>query len=47
LLGTPCLNVPGASGVNGLPMGLQLIAPPGEDSRCLAAGVMLEGLLRS
>jgi Asp-tRNA(Asn)/Glu-tRNA(Gln) amidotransferase A subunit family amidase len=46
LLGTPCLNVPGASGVNGLPMGLQLIAPPGEDSRCLAAGVMLESLLR-
>jgi Asp-tRNA(Asn)/Glu-tRNA(Gln) amidotransferase A subunit family amidase len=45
LLGTPCLNVPGATGVNGLPMGLQVIAPPGEDSRCLAAGVMLEGLL--
>ncbi|GAB2583716.1 amidase [Ramlibacter solisilvae] len=46
LLGTPCLNVPGATGVNGLPMGLQVIAPPGEDSRCLAAGLMLESLLR-
>jgi len=45
LLGTPCLNVPGATGVNGRPMGLQLIAPPGEDARCLAAGLMLEGLL--
>jgi Asp-tRNA(Asn)/Glu-tRNA(Gln) amidotransferase A subunit family amidase len=46
LLGAPCLNVPGAAGVNGLPMGVQVIAPPGADSRCLAAGAMLEGLLR-
>lgn len=46
LLGTPCLNVPGAVGVNGRPMGLQLIAPPGHDSECLAAGMLLERLLR-
>ena len=47
LLGTPCVNVPGATGVDGLPMGLQVIAPPGADGRCLAAGVLLERLLRS
>jgi Asp-tRNA(Asn)/Glu-tRNA(Gln) amidotransferase A subunit family amidase len=46
LLGTPCLNVPGATGVNGRPMGVQVIAPPGNDSECLAAGALLEGLLR-
>ena len=45
LLATPCVNVPGAVGVNGFPMGLQVIAAPGEDSACLAAGEMLEGLL--
>jgi hypothetical protein len=26
-------------------MGLQVIAPPGEDSLCLAAGEMLAGVL--
>lgn len=45
LLGAPCVNVPGATGVNGLPMGLQVIAAPNEDSLCLAAGVMLERLM--
>ena len=45
LLGTPCLSVPGATGVNGRPMGLQLIAPRGLDNLCLAAGVFLEGAL--
>ncbi len=45
LLGTPTLNVPGCTGVNGRPMGLQLIAAPGEDSACLAAGAMLEKAL--
>jgi Asp-tRNA(Asn)/Glu-tRNA(Gln) amidotransferase A subunit family amidase len=47
LLGTPCVGVPGATGVNGFPMGLQLIAAPNEDSLCLAAGVMLEQLVSS
>jgi len=46
LLGTPALNVPGCVGVNGLPMGLQLVAPPGEDGLCLSAGAMLESALR-
>src|SRR5688500_13960117 len=45
LLATPCVSVPGAVGVNGLPMGLQVIAAPSEDSVCLAAGVMLEQIL--
>jgi len=42
LLGTPCVSVPGATCVNGLPMGLQLIAAPGEDTLCLAAGELLD-----
>jgi Asp-tRNA(Asn)/Glu-tRNA(Gln) amidotransferase A subunit family amidase len=46
LLGTPCIGVPGATGVNGLPMGLQVIAAPGEDSLCLAAGAIVEMSLR-
>lgn len=45
LLGTPCVGVPGLTGVNGFPMGLQVIAAPNEDSLCLAAGVVLEKLL--
>lgn len=45
LLGTPCVGVPGCTGVNGRPMGLQLIAPAGEDALCLAAGQLLEDAL--
>jgi Asp-tRNA(Asn)/Glu-tRNA(Gln) amidotransferase A subunit family amidase len=47
LLATPCVGVPGCVGVNGRPMGLQLIAPAGEDALCLAAGKMLEAALRA
>jgi Asp-tRNA(Asn)/Glu-tRNA(Gln) amidotransferase A subunit family amidase len=47
LLGTPCVGVPGCTGVNQRPMGLQLIAPPGEDALCLAAGALLERALRN
>ena len=47
LLGTPCLNVPGCVGINNRPMGLQLIAPPRHDGDCLAAGLLLERLLRA
>lgn len=47
LLATPCVNVPGFTGVNGFPMGVQFIAAPGEDSLCLAAAEMLEAALRS
>lgn len=45
LLATPCVGVPGCTGVNGRPMGLQMIAPAGEDALCLAAGEMLERAL--
>ena len=45
LLGVPCLNVAGATGVQGLPMGLQVIAPPRQDALCLRAGDLLERAL--
>jgi Asp-tRNA(Asn)/Glu-tRNA(Gln) amidotransferase A subunit family amidase len=45
LLSTPCTSVAGAAGINNLPMGVQVIAAPGEDSLCLAAAEMLEPLL--
>jgi Asp-tRNA(Asn)/Glu-tRNA(Gln) amidotransferase A subunit family amidase len=38
--------VPGAVGVNGRPMGVQLIAPRGRDDVCLEAGLCLEQALR-
>lgn len=46
LIGSPCVGVPGCVGVNGRPMGLQLVARPGDDALCLAAGALLEGALR-
>jgi Asp-tRNA(Asn)/Glu-tRNA(Gln) amidotransferase A subunit family amidase len=46
LLATQCVNVPGATGISGAPMGLQVIAAPGEDSLSLAAAEMLEVLLQ-
>ncbi|HWP10640.1 MAG TPA: amidase [Ramlibacter sp.] len=46
LLGAPCVSVPGAVGVNGRPMGLQVIAAPFRDDACLAAGAMLESVLQ-
>ena len=45
LLGLPCINVPGAVGENGAPMGLQLIAPLGADARLLAAAQRLQDVL--
>ena len=42
LLGTPCVAVPGLTGAQGLPLGIQTIARPGDDARALgaAAGIM-------
>ena len=37
LLGLPCIHLPFAQGKNGLPVGLQLIGPFGEDRRLLLA----------
>ena len=47
LLGTPCVNVPGATGVNAGPMGLQVIARPGCDGLALAAAAVLEQALQA
>lgn len=45
LLGLPCINVPGAVGEHGAPMGLQLIAPLGADARLLAVAQRLQDAL--
>lgn len=37
MLGTPCVNVPGLKGPNGMPVGVQAIGRIGEDARTLAA----------
>jgi Asp-tRNA(Asn)/Glu-tRNA(Gln) amidotransferase A subunit family amidase len=42
LLGLPCVNVPGAVGDHGAPMGLQLVAPFGADARLLQIAERLE-----
>ena len=47
LLGLPCVNVAGAVGVNGHPMGLQLIGAPRADRHCLQAADFLERALRA
>jgi Asp-tRNA(Asn)/Glu-tRNA(Gln) amidotransferase A subunit family amidase len=46
LLGLPCVNVAGAVGVNGYPMGLQVIGAPRADRQCLQAADLLERALR-
>jgi Asp-tRNA(Asn)/Glu-tRNA(Gln) amidotransferase A subunit family amidase len=45
LLGVPCVNVAGAKGVNGFPMGLQIIGAPHADRACLQAAAFLERAL--
>lgn len=45
LLGLPCINVPGAVGDHGAPMGLQLVAPMGADRRLLAVAHRLQRAL--
>ena len=45
LLGVPCVAVPGLVGPTGLPLGIQVIARPGDDALALAvAAVIQEGL---
>lgn len=46
LLGTPCVSVPGLLGAEGCPMGIQIIGPPWQDRRCLAAAAKVEAALR-
>ncbi len=47
LLGCPCLTLPGGLSAEGLPLGLQLVARPGEDQRLFAAAAWTEGVLQS
>ena len=47
LLGLPCVNVAGAVGVTGNPMGLQIIGAPRADKTCLAAADVVERALKA
>ncbi len=47
LLGLPCVNVAGAVGVTGNPMGLQIIGGPRADRQCLAAADFVERALQA
>ena len=47
LLGLPCVNVAGAVGVTGNPMGLQIIGAPRADRQCLAAADFVERALQA
>ena len=42
LLGTPCVNVPGLSDADGLPLGVQIVARFGRDRFALSAAALLE-----
>jgi len=42
LLGTPCINVPGLSDPDGLPLGVQIVARFGRDRFALSAAALLE-----
>ncbi len=46
LLGLPCVNVPGLTANNGLPLGAQIIAPFGQDKQALQAAHWLETVIR-
>ena len=47
LLGLPCVNVAGAVGVTGSPMGLQIIGGSRADRQCLAAADFVERALQA
>jgi Asp-tRNA(Asn)/Glu-tRNA(Gln) amidotransferase A subunit family amidase len=46
LMGVPCVNVPAYMAENNLPVGVQLIAPFGEDGKALAAARFVEQALK-
>jgi amidase len=43
LLGWPAVSIPGFSGATGLPVGVQLVAPPGHDEQLVAAAAWFAG----
>jgi Asp-tRNA(Asn)/Glu-tRNA(Gln) amidotransferase A subunit family amidase len=45
LLGTPCVNVPGMSDADGLPLGVQIVARFGRDRFALSAAALLESAI--
>ncbi len=47
LLGCPCLTLPGGLDPDGLPLGLQLVARPGDDLRLFAAAAWVEHALQA
>lgn len=44
-LGVPCVTVPAGTGPKGLPLGVQIVAPLGEDRLALAAAGWVDGVL--
>lgn len=46
LLGCPCITVPAGLGPDGLPVGIQLVARPGQDALLLAGAMTVEDRLR-
>lgn len=47
LLGCPCITVPGGLDAAGLPLGLQLVARPGQDRRLFAAAAWVSEVLQA
>lgn len=46
LLGTPSLSLPAGLGPSGMPIGIQVVARPGEDAKLLACATAIEDRLR-
>lgn len=44
-LGTPAVSVPGLTGAAGLPIGVQVIAPPGKDELALAGAYQIAAII--
>ncbi len=44
-LGVPAITVPAGVGLSGLPLGVQIIAPPGRDAQALACAAWVEAAL--
>ena len=44
-MGTPCVNVPGLTDANGLPLGIQVIGRFGADRATLEAALFVESAI--
>jgi amidase len=45
MLGTPCITLPAGTGPQGLPLGVQVVGPRGQDAQTLAAAAFVERAL--